>query len=546
MFRSLVKPVVSESNKQMEEYDLIVIGGGSGGSALCKRAAGYGAKVLIIDRGVTYEGTERIGAGAGGTCVNVGCVPKKIMFMAASLRESIGEEVGVAEGFGYSIAKDAVSFDWPTLKKRRDAYVQRLSKGYVSGWKKEGVEVLDGFATFGDVLKSSQGNPKYEIFVKTKTETKKIIGKKIAIATGGKISMPAIPGIEHAINSDSFFDLEMQPKKVAVMGAGYIAVEMAGILHALGSETHLFFRGDTVLRRGFDPFIVDQLMQALEAHGPELHPKSTPKAIEKAANGTFSLIFENGTKVDGFDCILAAIGREPLAKQVNPPDGLTLDSKGYIVVDAYENTTLQNVYAIGDVTTTGYELTPVAIAAGRRLADRLFGGEPRARLEYFDIATVVFSHPPIGTVGYTEPDAIQVYGKENVRTKQSSFGSMMFAFNDPDHKVKTGLKLVLAGPDEKVVGLHCIGPLSDEMIQGFAVAVRMGATRRDFEASVAIHPTIAEELVTFGGWGKKNDKPWLPPYLDPPPSKLTKSNVLAGILGVIAGITGTLLLIQRK
>eukprot|EP00635_Sarcinochrysidales_sp_CCMP3193_P000598 CAMPEP_0118907848 /NCGR_PEP_ID=MMETSP1166-20130328/11113_1 /TAXON_ID=1104430 /ORGANISM="Chrysoreinhardia sp, Strain CCMP3193" /LENGTH=554 /DNA_ID=CAMNT_0006847225 /DNA_START=27 /DNA_END=1691 /DNA_ORIENTATION=+ len=544
-----------------EDYDLVIIGGGSGGSALSKRAAGYGAKVAIIDRGVRYDGKERIGAGPGGTCVNVGCVPKKVMFMAASINETLGDEVGIAEGFGYTLKKDALSFDWGTLKKRRDAYVRRLSEGYVNGWKKANVEVIHGFATFGNVIhdeeekkhffpafggkKKTPTPPKYEIVVKGADETRRtLVAKKVAIAVGGKISMPSIPGIEYAINSDSFFDLERQPKKAAVVGAGYIAVEMAGILHALGSETHLFFRGDTVLRRGFDPFIVDQLMQAMEAHGPELHAKSTVEAIEKTDGDLYSVITGDGTRMDGFDCILVAIGREPLGKTLKPPPGLAFDESGYVVVDEYENTTLPNVYAIGDVTTSGYELTPVAIAAGRRLADRLFGGEPRARLEYYDVATVVFSHPPIGTVGLTEPEAQKLYGK--VKVKQSAFGSMMFAFNENDRKVKTGLKLVLAGPEETVVGLHCIGPLSDEMIQGFAVAVRMGATRRDFEASVAIHPTIAEELVTFAGWGTKDGKVWLPPYLDPKPNVIvTKANLLSLATGLAAGLLAAIVLMKK-
>jgi len=511
-------------------YDVVVIGGGSGGSAFCKRAAGYGAKVAIVDRGVRYVNGVREGAGAGGTCVNVGCVPKKLMFNAAAVREGLSKESGVAAGYGYEVP-EGVKFDWAGLKGRRDAYVAKLSDGYVSGWKKAGVDVYGGFARFGAV----QGEKTKVIEVGEEV----LEASRVVVAVGGKPSELDVPGSELAISSDGFFDLEEQPRKVAVVGAGYIAVEMAGILHALGTETHLFFRGDTVLRRGFDPFVVDQLMKAMERHGPVLHSNSTPAAIRRDGERLKSLELADGSTHSGFDVVLVATGRKPLAAGINLPPGVALDAKGYVVVDEFENTTLKNVYAIGDATTSGYELTPVAIAAGRRLADRLYGGEPRARIDYHDIATVVFSHPPIGTVGLTEPQAVDTFGRDNVKVKQSAFGSMLYAFNDPDRKVQTGLKLVLVGPEEKVVGLHCIGPFSDEMLQGFAVAVRMGATRRDFEASVAIHPTIAEEFVTMSNWGQKKTNHdlavVLPPYLDPP--SWSQASLLS--LGAVAGAAVT-------
>ena len=229
---------------------------------------------------------------------------------------------------------------------------------------------------------------------------------------------------------------------------------------------------------------------------------------------------------------------------MNHTAGVKTSKSGFIEVDKYENTSTPGVFAIGDVTTTGYELTPVAIAAGRRLADRLFGGEPRARIEYGTIATVVFSHPPIGCIGLTEPQAKEEFGDAAISTKKARFSSMGYAFNDAEGKVKTALKLVLKGPEETVVGLHCIGPCSDEMMQGFAIAVRMGATRADFEASVAIHPTIAEEMVTFGGWGQRPDgrggkQPMLPPYLlsdkDGPASSAHKMPTAGFMAGLVAG-----------
>jgi len=516
----LVWPDVCRDRSMTAYYDVIVIGGGSGGSAFSKRAAGYGAKVVLIERGPSWnEQGQRTGAGPGGTCVNVGCVPKKLMFMAAAHREMMVGEAATAKGYGFAVPEGAGKVQWEALQQRRDEYVKKLNKNYTAGWQKEGVEIVEGTAQFVD-------SSTVEVQRKDGSKTT-LRGKKILIACGGIPDAPPIPGIEHAINSDGFFELKKQPKKVAVIGAGYIAVEMAGILHALGSETHLYFRGDTVLRRGFDPFIVKLLMEALEHHGPVLHGNSQPARITKQSNGllTYSAIEgSNAQQKDytDFDCILLAIGRKPVTDQLGLQKcGVLTNKSGHVVVDAFENTNVPGIYAIGDATSTGFELTPVAIAAGRRLADRLFLGEGRARIAYEQIATVVFSHPPIGCIGLTEPQAFAEFGEANVKVKQSSFASMLYAFNDDGKKVKTGLKLVLKMPEERVVGLHCIGPYSDEMMQGFAVAVRMGATRADFEASVAIHPTIAEEFVTFGGWGQEKNgdqvRAQLPPYLKPKP-----------------------------
>jgi len=328
----------------------------------------------------------------------------------------------------------------------------------------------------------------------------------VVIAAGGVPRGLGVPGEEHTITSDGFFDLEEQPKKAAVLGAGYIAVEMAGIFHGLGTETSLFCRGETVLRRGFDPFIVETLMDEIKSHGPELVNNATPEEIVKEADGTLTIKLKDGRTFGGYNTVLSAIGRVTAADVLNLGATTVAVDRGYIKVDEYENTTADGVYAIGDITTTGYSLTPVALAAGRRLGDRLFGGEPRARLEYNEIATVVFSHPPIGTVGLTESEARAKFGDENIVARQSRFKSMVYTFVPAEDKVKTGLKIVLKMPERRVVGLHIIGPSSDEMIQGFAVAIKMGATLDDFEATVAIHPTIAEELVTFGGWGQVKDE----------------------------------------
>lgn len=507
-------------SEETYDFDLVVIGGGSGGSGAAKRAAGYGAKVCIIDRGVQRDAQgKRVGAGLGGTCVNVGCVPKKIMWFAAHHRELIHGPTATASNFKVTgIDPEAVDFDWALMKKHRDAEVARLNGVYERGWKGAGITVIEGFGKLDSphsvrVLPTAEG------------DEERVISARYILLVPGGIPMPlSIPGSELAITSDGFFDLETRPKKCLVIGAGYIAVEMAGILHALGSPTSLMFRGETVLRHGFDDFIVKILMQELEEHGPELLGLHTPKELIKEDDNTITVVCDrtlpDGSTEEvrhgGYDVVLAAIGRTTAVSNLGLEElGVELDSRGFIRVDEFQRTGVESILALGDVT-PGFQLTPVAIAAGRRLADRLFGGEPRARLEYDKVPTVVFSHPPIGTVGLTQQQAEEKYGAENIRVRQASFKSMFYVFNAPENKVRTGMKLVLAGQEERVVGLHLIGPSSDEMLQGFAVAVKMGATRRDFEACVAIHPTIAEELVTFGGWGQTKDQKHvqLPPQLD--------------------------------
>ncbi len=533
-------------------YDLIVIGGGSGGSAVARRAAGYGAKVCIIDKGATRDATgQRTGAGFGGTCVNVGCVPKKLMYLASSEREHL--LAGHLSGYGVS-ANASGAVDWAALKERRDAYVAMLNKNYENNWTKAGIEIAVGEATF-EGPQSVRVTPHVSQGA-ARGAVRMLSAKKVVIAVGGMPTPLDVPGGELAISSDGFFDLPSRPKKVAVIGAGYIAVELAGILHGLGSETHLFFRGPTVLQHGFvrasphrptlsracvatsldsalsgsraqDPYIIETLMEELGKHGPNLHAGSTPAGLLRASDGTITLQVrtQSGIVEDhvGFDCVLCAIGRVASTAALGlEKAGVATDERGRIVVDAFENTSTRNVLAIGDATTAGFDLTPVAIAAGRRLADRLFGGAPDARIEYACVATVVFSHPPIGCVGLTETQAREQFGDAAITVKKARFTSMKYALSPPDAKVRTAMKLVLKGAEERVVGLHTIGPHSDEMLQGFAVAIRMGATRADFEAATAIHPTIAEELVTFGGWGQQPTgpegalRPVLPPHLRRP------------------------------
>jgi glutathione reductase (NADPH) len=316
----------------------------------------------------------------------------------------------------------------------------------------------------------------------------------VIIATGGHPIVPDIPGAELGITSDGFFDLDRQPARLAIVGAGYIAAELSGLMHALGSEVTVVLRRHQLLS-SFDPMLRETLMEHMRADRIEFLTGTQIVGLEKEASGSLTIVCGSGTRLGGFDCVIWAVGRAPNARALDlATAGLTTDELGYVATDELQETGAAGVYAIGDVTGRA-ALTPVAIAAGRRLADRLFGGMAARPLSYETIPTVIFSHPPIGTLGLTEPEAVQRFGAEAVRVYQTRFTPMYHAFTT--RKVKTAMKLVVAGPEERVVGLHVIGPGADEMLQGFAVAVRMGATKRDFDETVAIHPTVAEELVTL-------------------------------------------------
>ncbi|HBC5887609.1 TPA: glutathione-disulfide reductase [Proteus mirabilis] len=447
-----------------KHYDYIAIGGGSGGIASINRAAMYGQKCALIEA-----------KALGGTCVNVGCVPKKVMWHAAQIAEAI-HQYGPDYGFDTTVNR----FDWDTLISSRTAYIDRIHQSYERVLGNNKVDVIQGFARFVDA---------HTIEV----NGEKITADNILIATGGRPIKPNIPGAEYGINSDGFFELSALPKRVAVVGAGYIAVELAGVLNALGSETHLFVRKHAPLR-SFDPLIVDTLVEVMEAEGPKLHPHAVPKAVVKNADGSLTLQLENGLE-QTVDTLIWAIGREPATDNINlAATGVKLNEKGYIQVDKFQNTNVPGIYAVGD-NTGAVELTPVAVAAGRRLSERLFNNKPNEHLDYTNIPTVVFSHPAIGTVGLTEPQAIEQYGAEQVKVYKSSFTAMYSAVTR--HRQPCRMKLVCVGAEEKIVGIHGIGFGMDEMLQGFAVALKMGATKKDFDDTVAIHPTAAEEFVTM-------------------------------------------------
>lgn len=448
----------------MREYDYIAIGGGSGGIASINRAASYGQKCAIIE--AKY---------LGGTCVNVGCVPKKVMWYGAQIAEAINL---YAPDYGFDVTVN--QFDFAKLRESREAYIDRIHQSYERVLGNNKVDVIRGFAKFVDAHT-------------VEVNGELIKAKHILIATGGRPSHPNIEGAEYGIDSDGVFALTSLPKRIAVVGAGYIAVELAGVLHSLGVETHLFVRKHAPLRN-FDPLIVETLVETINNEGPTLHTQAIPQKVVKNDDGSLTLFLEDG-RSQTVDCLVWAIGRVPMTDQLNlEAAGVKTNSKGFIEVDKYQNTNVQGIYAVGD-NTGAVELTPVAVAAGRRLSERLFNNKPTEHLDYNLIPTVVFSHPPIGTVGLTEPQAIEQYGTENVKVYKSTFTSMYTAVTQ--HRQPCRMKLVCAGPEEKIVGLHGIGFGVDEMIQGFAVAIKMGATKKDFDNTVAIHPTGSEEFVTM-------------------------------------------------
>ena len=442
--------------------DLIVIGGGSGGIACARRAAEYGARVVLVESG-------RL----GGTCVNVGCVPKKLMFNAASLAH------GLHEAVEYGFAIEPAPVDWAVLKAGRDAYVARINGIYEANLAKSSVEVRRGHARM-------VGPRTVEV------SGEHIEAAHVVIATGGQPLWPDVPGAGLGIDSDGFFALSSQPRRVLIVGSGYIAVELAGVFAALGSETSIAFRYERLLRH-FDEMPAVTLMDEMRADGVTLMDHAVPARVLQEGTA-LRLALEDGRTVGPFDCIVWAIGRRPRTDDLGlDRAGVALDAAGHIVVDAYQRTNVEGVFAIGDV--TGRELlTPVAIAAGRRLADREFGGAAGRHLDYRLIPSVIFSHPPIGTVGLSEGQARAEYG-DSVRVFTSAFVPMYYA--PLTRKRRAAMKLVTVGPEQRIVGLHVIGQGADEMLQGFAVAVRMGATKKDFDDTVAIHPTAAEEFVTM-------------------------------------------------
>lgn len=446
----------------MKQYDLICIGGGSGGLAAARRAAEYGVKVLVIEA-----------KDLGGTCVNVGCVPKKITWHAAQ----IADFAQLAQHYGF--AELHPKLDFRAFADKRDAFIRKLNGIYGNNLDKAGVDLVNGYAKFIDKQTVAVGDEHFT-------------APHIVIAVGGEPMMPDISGAELGMDSDDFFALRELPQSIAVVGAGYIAVELAGVMNALGVETHLLVRKQRFLKQ-VDDDINAVVTEHMLKEGVNIHFETQINAVTETENG-LQLALNTGESL-AVEKLLWAIGRTPMT------DALGLDNtevqtqpNGNIVIDEQQNTTQAGVYAIGDITGQP-TLTPAAIAAGRQLAERLFNNKPNAKADFTFVPTVIFSHPAIGTVGLTEADAIAQHGADNVRVYQSTFNPLLRSMTE--HKVPTRMKMICVGDSEAVVGVHVVGDFADEIIQGFAVAVQMGATKADFDRTLAIHPTSGEELVTM-------------------------------------------------
>jgi glutathione reductase (NADPH) len=441
--------------------DLLVIGGGSGGLAVAIRAAKLGAQVTL------FEPHE-----LGGTCVNRGCVPKKAMWLAAELAEA----QGMARAVGFDVAPGTL--DWPVFVARREAYVLRARNSYANRLRELGVEVIPELAYFLDAHTLRAGDADYS-------------APHLVIATGSRARPFGLPGAEFVIDSDGFFKLDALPRRVGIIGGGYIGVEFAGVLRALGAQVEIFSRSG--LLSHFDADLGSELEAQMQVAGIGHHARCAVRGVARD-DGALWLDCAGHARHGPYDCVINATGRVPnVASLQLDAAGIRVNDRNGIVTDAFENTSAQGVYALGDVNGK-VALTPVAIAAGRQLAERLFNGKPGAHLDYRNIASVVFSHPPVGSVGLSEAVARREFG-DAVHVYKTRFTPMLWSL--AGREGKTFMKLVCAGAGERIVGLHGIGPGMDEMLQGFAVAVHMGATYADFLKTVAIHPTSAEEFVTM-------------------------------------------------
>lgn len=446
------------------DYDLFVIGAGSGGLASSKRAASYGAKVAIAE-----------GDLVGGTCVIRGCVPKKLMVYASNFSHLYEDAIG------YGWSKVEPSFDWEKLVTAVDKEVRRLSALHISFLEKAGVELMSGFAKLVDAHTVEVGD-------------KKITADKILIAVGGEATKPDIPGIEHTITSREMFLLKEQPKRFVVLGGGYIGVEFACILNGLGSQVTQIIRRDLILR-GFDEDVRGDIQQAMTKHGINflLNAEMDKLQIEKTEEG-LKLTVPVGDKEETImaDAILCALGRKPNLEKLGLENAGVETVKGAIVVKDDSSTTQPNIYAVGDCTDR-INLTPVAIAEGRAFADTVFGHIPRY-ISHENVASAVFSQPEAASVGMTEGEAREKFG-DNVKVYRGRFRPMFYSLPNVDEKAM--VKLVVEATTDRILGVHMVGKDAAEVIQGMAIAVKMGATKKDFDATIGIHPSTAEEFVTL-------------------------------------------------
>jgi glutathione reductase (NADPH) len=442
------------------DFDLFTIGGGSGGVRAARFAAAAGARSAIAEEGRF-----------GGTCVNVGCVPKKLLSYAAHVREDFHD----AAGFGWS--GPAPGFDWPTLIANKDREIARLNGIYEQVLAKAGVEILKGRASLVDPHTVEVGG-------------RRITARHILVATGGRPERDTRPGAaEHGLVSDDLFQLPALPRRVLIAGGGYIAVEFAGIFHGLGSQVTQIYRGELFLR-GFDDDVRRFLKTEMEKKGIRLVFGAIIERIEKTAAG-YACHLSNGA-VELYDAVVYAIGRKPNVAGLGLEQvGVRLNDRGAIAVDAYSRTSVPSIHAIGDVTDR-VNLTPVALAEGMALVKTLFQGKPTA-MDYADIPTAVFSHPPIGTVGLTEAQARARFGAVDIY--RSEFKPLKHTLSG--NAERTLMKLVVDARSDRVVGAHMVGIDAPEIVQGLGIALKAGATKADFDATIGIHPTAAEEFVTM-------------------------------------------------
>jgi glutathione reductase (NADPH) len=448
--------------RMASDYDLIVIGAGSGGLACAQRAAEYGARALVVESG-------RL----GGTCVNRGCVPKKIMWYAGEIAHVLRD----APDYGFDVQVTGTC--WHDLVTSREAYIRRLNGIYEGNLERRKVDLVRGHGS----LVAPQ---------RVQVDGQTYAACTVVLANGGHAMVPDVPGAALGITSDGFFEMQECPKRVAIVGSGYIAAELCGILAAFGAKTTVAIRHDRILRH-FDAMLGESLMEIMRDDEIEIATHAACGSLTRAADGALHLHTVDGRTLGPFDQVIWAIGRTPSIRDLGLEKlGVAIDD-GQVRIDEYQQTNVPNLYAIGDVTPHA-GLTPVAIAAGRRLSDRLFGKQTGRRMNYDDIPSIVFSHPPIGTVGLAEDVARERFG-DRVKVFTSSFIPMYHSMTR--RKPRMRMKLVTVGEIQRIVGIHSIGEGSDEMLQGFAVAMRMGATKRDFDDTVALHPTSAEEFVTM-------------------------------------------------
>jgi glutathione reductase (NADPH) len=442
------------------DYDLFTIGGGSGGVRASRVSAGYGARVAIAE-------ADRF----GGTCVNVGCIPKKLLSYAAHFRE----DFEIAASYGWTLAEPR--FDWARLIANKDREIARLNGVYERVLSLAGVEIMRGRATVLDPHAVQINGRRFS-------------AKHILVATGSWPTTPAIPGREHAVTSNEAFQLERLPRRVVVVGGGYIAVEFASIFNGLGVETTLSYRGKRLLR-GFDAELGERLGEEMKAKGVAIHFGAEPKAISKRGNGSFEVEYEDGTRQET-DLVMFATGRRPNSANLGlETAGVKLAADGAVIVDRYSNTSVDSIHAIGDLTNR-INLTPVATAEAMWLARTLFRGEPSV-VDHDNVATAIFANPNVATVGLSEERAREKFGAVDVF--KTSFRALKLTLGE--HKERTFMKLVVDRATQVVVGAHMIGPDAGEVIQGIAIAVKLGATKAQFDATIGIHPTAAEEFVTL-------------------------------------------------